>query len=147
MGTVVERESRFLLRESCLLSALNFHNVVILGEIHHHNKFENLAYKIIENRKSGKPLIVASEIDFGQNHLIGNFDGNKIKLPHVIDFSGYKNFLPNLSRLQRPTDLLRVKTIDLALDKPGKRDSWLAEEIMDLLEQGMYLKPPTNLIV
>lgn len=33
-----------------LLSILNVHEVVILGEIHRHNESEELAYKITENR-------------------------------------------------------------------------------------------------
>lgn len=120
-----------------LLSTLNFHGVVILGEIHRHNESEELAYKIAENRiKSGKPLTVTLEIDSDQNHLIENCNIDKIKLPQVIDSQGYRDFLSNLSRLQRSTDLLSVKAIDLALDIPGKRDPWMAEQVIDLLEQG-----------
>lgn len=120
-----------------LLSILNVHEVVILGEIHRHNESEELAYKITESRiKSGKPLTVALEMDSYQNHLIENCNIDKIKLPHVINSPGYRDFLSNLVRLQRSTDLLSVKAIDLALDKPGKRDPWMAEQVMDLLEQG-----------
>lgn len=122
---------------SYLLSTINIHDVVILGEIHRHNESEELAYKIAENRiKSGKPLTVALEIDSDQNHFIENCNIDKIKLPQVIDSPDYRDFLSNLSRLQKSTDLLRVKAIDLALDKLGKRDPWMAEQIMSLLEQG-----------
>ncbi len=91
---------------SYLLSALNLYDVVILGEIHCHNESEELAYKITENRiKSGKPLTVALEIDSSQNHLIENCNIDKIKLSHVIDFPGYRDFLSNLLRLKKSTDL------------------------------------------
>lgn len=119
-----------------ILSALDSHDVVILGEIHRHKESEELAYRIIESRiKAGKPLTVALEIDSDQNYLIENGNIDKIKLIHELNFLEYRNFLSKLSKLQSSTDLLEVKAIDLALNKPGKRDPWMADQVMSLLEQ------------
>lgn len=77
-----------------ILSALDSHDVIILGETHQHNESEDLVYKIVKNRvKSGKPLSVALEIDSDQNYLIKNCDVDEIKLPHVKEFTGYRSSL------------------------------------------------------
>ncbi len=115
---------------SDLISLLNNHQVLILGEKHKQPESTKLLTDLVRQyTNSGKCLTVALEIASDQQAAIDQGPISAIKIHPIIDHPGYRTMLSDLHDLQHAGRCINILAIDAPRGSKTSRDTHMAEMI------------------
>lgn len=134
-----------------IAASISEHQIVIIGEIHHHTDSANWFLTTVSNYvKNGKCLNVALEINSSQQPVMnavmkGVASVSSIRINSIIDHPAYRQMLAGFSNLIMDGSCLSVYAIDAPQSAHINRDEWMAKQISDIGEDATIIALLGNL--